>query len=305
MFAQTSLGYRKVLPVGGFQWAYRDAAGNWSMQAEPADWSERDYFDAWFPWSEKVDQLRRDLNRYASEEVEQQPQLADNFYLIMPYDCSILIEDDEAPGITSYEPPPSDLYQKIASLRANPETVRTFANRYGLMDLDGALQKIPKAKAKNLVADFETRVEDREPRHFWMYAEPAKVWLTAFERMKWLLWYWKFSDNKDNEQKGYALENMKLSAFGKGTISYDIEIDPVTGVVGSQVLANSLIDTLEIQWRMSLAMGVRHQQCAECSNWLAIHPSAGRPEKEYCSKACKQRGFRKRQRPKIKRKTVR
>jgi hypothetical protein len=46
--------------------------------------------------------------------------------------------------------------------------------------------------------------------------------------------------------------------------------------------------------RMSIASNVLHRQCKECPNWFSVHPGTFRPEKLFCSDACRMRAYRKR-----------
>ena len=37
-----------------------------------------------------------------------------------------------------------------------------------------------------------------------------------------------------------------------------------------------------------------YAQCVECASWFEIAPGSGRPDKRYCSDACRMRAYRKR-----------
>jgi hypothetical protein len=78
------------------------------------------------------------------------------------------------------------------------------------------------------------------------------------------------------------------------SLKFEVTVDPATGEARSEVHAASLQHLVMIQWGMSIAASVEHRQCMECTAWFAVHPGAGRPEKLYCSDACRMRAYRKR-----------
>lgn len=79
-----------------------------------------------------------------------------------------------------------------------------------------------------------------------------------------------------------------------GSLTYQVKMDPESGEVHSEMIASSLAQLLDVQWGMSVAVNVMHRQCAECPAWFAVHPGSGRPEKQFCSDACRMRAYRKR-----------
>jgi hypothetical protein len=62
----------------------------------------------------------------------------------------------------------------------------------------------------------------------------------------------------------------------------------------SRIICSTLRHYIDVQWGMSIAANLLHRQCAECPNWFSVHPGTSRPEKIYCSDACRMRAYRKR-----------
>ena len=79
-----------------------------------------------------------------------------------------------------------------------------------------------------------------------------------------------------------------------GSLTYQLELNEQTGEAQSHIICSSLRNYIDVQWGMSVAANVLHRQCAECPNWFSVHPSSSRPEKLYCSDACRMRAYRKR-----------
>ena len=53
-----------------------------------------------------------------------------------------------------------------------------------------------------------------------------------------------------------------------------------------------LMGFLWVQFAEAIAGGKQYKQCDSCGLWMEISPEHGRPEKTYCSPACKQRAYR-------------
>lgn len=74
------------------------------------------------------------------------------------------------------------------------------------------------------------------------------------------------------------------------------------GVSGPDLKAtltpNGLIGALWLQASLAIDGQVDFQQCRECSEWFGISAEHGRPEKLFCSDACRMRAYRKRKKTK-------
>jgi hypothetical protein len=66
-------------------------------------------------------------------------------------------------------------------------------------------------------------------------------------------------------------------------LSFDIKMVP-----------HDLIGFMWAQFAEAVAGGKGFRKCASCAQWMEIAPGQGRPEKSYCSDACRMRAYRKR-----------
>src|SRR5262249_2478813 len=61
-----------------------------------------------------------------------------------------------------------------------------------------------------------------------------------------------------------------------------------------RMVPHHLLGFMWVQFAEAVAGGKEFRQCASCSRWMEIAPGQGRPEKHYCSDACRMRAYRKR-----------
>ncbi len=62
----------------------------------------------------------------------------------------------------------------------------------------------------------------------------------------------------------------------------------------THLVPSSLIGALWLQLALAVEGNKEHRQCHECKSWFEIFPGSGRPDKLYCSDACRMRAYRKR-----------
>ena len=60
------------------------------------------------------------------------------------------------------------------------------------------------------------------------------------------------------------------------------------------LIPSNLIGALWLQFAHSVAADVDFAKCVECGTWFEVAPGSGRPDKRYCSDACRMRAYRKR-----------
>lgn len=124
-------------------------------------------------------------------------------------------------------------------------------------------------------------------------AERAAEWLTEFEAARFRLRTWGYAREADMVS-GYLNHDYNLGMGG--SLTFQLKLDSTTGIIRSNIIASSLADLLQVQWGMSVAANVVHRQCQECTTWFSVHPGSGRPEKIFCSDACRMRAYRSRMR---------
>lgn len=91
-----------------------------------------------------------------------------------------------------------------------------------------------------------------------------------------------------------AFVNSGFNRLVGGTLKLHLDLDRGTRRIRSSLLASSVADLLRIQVAMAIAADTTHRQCQECPKWFSVHPRLGRPEKIFCSDACRMRAYRKR-----------
>jgi hypothetical protein len=72
-----------------------------------------------------------------------------------------------------------------------------------------------------------------------------------------------------------------------------------------RMVPHDLIGFMWVQFAEAVAGGKEFRQCASCARWMEIAPGRGRPEKSYCSDACRMRAYRKRKAQRSRKKTAR
>ena len=120
---------------------------------------------------------------------------------------------------------------------------------------------------------------------FEIHLEPVTEWLYLHAVLTAIMSAWSSRGEKIG---GRGILQREL----KANLSLDFQIDPQERKATADLLANSLADALKAQLGMSLNAGVYFKQCDACRGWFAIKPGVGRPDKLYCSAACKMRQYR-------------
>ena len=64
--------------------------------------------------------------------------------------------------------------------------------------------------------------------------------------------------------------------------------------LSTRILPHNLIGALWLQLALAVEQSKSYRQCFECAKWFEVAPGVGRPEKQYCSDACRMRAYRKR-----------
>lgn len=188
-----------------------------------------------------------------------------------------------------------DLFLEFASMSGTPSEIFDLAHRYGLLRFGKSKINIPRDRAANIIDAFDwTPIDEDGDGDIYLHAEPASKWLQSISLHQTNIADWEPIRQEGNpyKMKGY-LDGTYNYAMG-GSLTFQVRLDPVTGQAHSDIIASSLADLLDVQWGMSIAADATHRQCQECPNWFTVHPGHGRPEKYFCSDACRMRAYRKR-----------
>lgn len=278
----STICYGAIVPSCGFRWIYKEDDGQWSLRAPPDDWPDTDY------------------RAHAHEEENRlRAELTKKFHLAMGLRDVMQVHHDLHInfGRMICEP---DLYLRFASTRPTPSAILALANTYGFLrhttEANPSYIQVDRDNSPDLYVAFPPTdaAKGKPDVASLIYVESADEWLTKHGIINSSLRAWaRYQADQDLEQMSGYLEDGYNYAMG-GSLTYQAKIDPNTGRSYSDIIASSLADMLEVQWGMSVVNDVDHRQCSECQTWFSINPGAGRPEKRYCSDACRMRAYRRR-----------
>jgi hypothetical protein len=65
-------------------------------------------------------------------------------------------------------------------------------------------------------------------------------------------------------------------------------------VLRLQTVPQSLLGAMWLQFAFAIDGDTEHRRCEACGNWFAIAPDTARPDRQYCSNACRSRAYRRR-----------
>ena len=97
---------------------------------------------------------------------------------------------------------------------------------------------------------------------------------------------------------GAKSDARRLIGESEGKLIFHVDVDLTTGQLKADLRAATLRDPIEVQCGLSITSGALHRKCEECPSWFIVDPGFGRPEKRFCSNACRVRGMRRRKRGK-------
>ncbi len=66
------------------------------------------------------------------------------------------------------------------------------------------------------------------------------------------------------------------------------------GDLAATLMPKGLIGALWLQAALAITGKADYRQCTDCPTWFALSPEQGRPDKRFCSDACRMRAYRKR-----------
>ncbi len=94
----------------------------------------------------------------------------------------------------------------------------------------------------------------------------------------------------------YLLEDSftQLNVLAQGGLSAHLVWDHEQDEWRTKVTPADLMGALRLQFATAVSGQSQFRQCPECATWIKIAPGSGRPEKTYCSNACRMRAYRKR-----------
>ena len=278
----------KVVPSDGFRWVYENDDGVIELRDPPADWSAGDYECTSFNFNEDGSDpvLPQCLRFYLATSLPEYREAAppEGFHV------GHLVE-------------PGDLYLRFASERPNPASIKAMADQFGLLDIRAAWGRLREYKGAHdlnsafgwewLLTSTSLKIPSGEDTPRLLGAEPAYFWLSFHSRLCSDIKRWIELKNKQDPHEISEFLQYRNENAGLGLSIYSAH-NEITNKTETELIARSLITFIDAQLSLSMAASVTHRQCIECTKWMAIHPGAGRPDKQYCSDACRMRAYRKR-----------
>ena len=267
-----SIQYQPCIASNGFRWLIEDPPGVWALWNEMEDWPEYEYLqETWKSRSiNDILSQRVFLSAVVNSDVERSGR-HDTIKPSVPRSC------------------PVDLYLSFVSERPTPQRIVKFANEYGLLcglpDPCISYNWGPSAKLSTL-----DQLTPGVPAKFLFFGEKAYWWIRLYEQHRRLI-------QLQGRLAKATLEdiNRAVSAFFyPADLKYRLVVDRRTRRISGDFVAPTLRSVLQTQLGMSIAANITHRQCAECPRWFAVHASRGRPQKTYCSNACRTRACRRR-----------
>lgn len=85
-----------------------------------------------------------------------------------------------------------------------------------------------------------------------------------------------------------------ISAGLSNRFNQSFEWDSEGRAMSLKVRPTSLIGALWLQCAESISVETDYARCDSCSKWFLVTPGAGRPDKKFCSDACRMRAYRER-----------
>jgi hypothetical protein len=95
---------------------------------------------------------------------------------------------------------------------------------------------------------------------------------------------------------GPALASLQTNVNGhlQGRVSPQLLHIPRRGEMGLYLVPSSLLGALWLQLAQAVAGDKEHRQCAQCGKWFEVSPGTARPDRVFCSTACRSRAYRER-----------
>jgi hypothetical protein len=253
--------YRAKQPPRGLHWVYRDRDGSWHRLEPPADWG-------------------------APEGWDDAPPLVENFFLSAPEAAWSTFDDKPwQKGVLRSEP---ELYAKLASSDVSPGSMLKYANSYGFLGPKVDRHPIE----KNLWPEYssEPGFDLSQGGYFW--AEAAYEWQNVLGGLSNAINIMeKMPSASKSKQAGFVSWYNMHTERG---LDYWVEYDAATAKLKGEVVASSLADFLMVQLVSAAEADIRHRRCEQCQTFFQVHPGLGRPEKKFCSDACRMRAYRQR-----------
>ena len=162
-------------------------------------------------------------------------------------------------GVMKFDPMQSSpsMYVEFANIPKTDDGLISFADRFGLL-------------------------QEGQP------AQP-EYWFFQIDRMKTAIAMWEKAGDGSKVEKSFyrgwkhAHISMSFNLKDSGESSPVVTLEP-----------SNLLEAMWVQFGLAVEGLVGFKRCLECSNFIEIQPGTSRPDRRYCTDACRMRAYRKR-----------
>ena len=163
-----------------------------------------------------------------------------------------------------------------------------LANRYGFLGQQVEHWNFAGRRAAEIADDCGWPAIDP----LWVRVEGARQWQRSILVAEQRLRSWADLQAREDAVGMREYLEREFNCHMGQSLTFRLGLDSATHTVQSEVIAASLRHLVDLQWGLAIAGNHQHRQCAECTNWFALHPGRGRSDKRFCSTRCRVRGHR-------------
>jgi len=121
--------------------------------------------------------------------------------------------------------------------------------------------------------------------------ETVGEWRDEIRRMREVISKWEHLQSEKPVK--FAKTYKRFFPFPTSGLTHTLEAGP-SGKLEQYLEPKSLLAAMWVQFAGAIEGTTSFSPCAECSNWIDTVPGSNRPDKIYCSDACRMRAYRKR-----------
>jgi hypothetical protein len=162
-----------------------------------------------------------------------------------------------------------------------------MAKEHGLLGRPNRHAILSKEESALLLLNWDAAGSDELE----LRVEPAFDWLYLHSLLNSLL---TACDQGLEGASQISIPKLLHHEFEGGKLALDLRMDANDANIVADLVATSLADAFKVQLAMLIASDADIRRCASCDGWFVVTPGIGRPDKLYCSSACKMRAHRRR-----------
>lgn len=297
----TLFSYRQSVSRYGYGWVLSEYEGIARWARPPENWFDLDWF-------------------YGHSQAPEKPDPSSGYYLAALADGS-----RERAGIEKDIGDYPTLFLELADVPLTADGIVEFANKWGFLNDRFGMRECLRVPSD----DGNQALVYGEPIYSWVFAvvmmsRLCQLWeLIRNKDEQGLAGYVRWTGDslvRFGEyvvaSRDFAPERLKsmksgdlleparyyiedgVSRFNLGgaqpNLRTDLLWDHRLGEWRIQPTPDNMVGALWFQFANAVCDNSGFRRCRECGRWLQLGPGSGRPEKTYCSDACRMRAYRKR-----------